>query len=83
MKQKLDKMDAHIVYLLHKNNTYNIGIEEEKFINEVREWYKQNEEKDVTKEMVVKVINNLYEMKIVDLNNGYIYLKEYVWITVK
>lgn len=78
IKRELSRLEAYIVYLLHKKGAYNTGVEEEGLIGEVLEWYQQKEGKDVGREEVVDAINNLYEIKAADFNNGYIYLKEYV-----
>ena len=79
VKRKLGRMEAYVVYLLHKKGAYDTGVEEERFIAEVQEWYRQKEGKTVGREEVVDAINNLYGIKAADFNNGKIYLKEYVW----
>lgn len=83
VKQELSRLEAYVVYLLHKKGAYNTGVEEEYFIGEVQEWYQQKEGKDVGREAVVNAINNLYGIKAADFNNGFIYLKEHVWGTAK
>lgn len=82
VKQELSRLEAYVVYLLHKKDAYDTGVEEERFIAEVQEWYRQKEGKTVGREEVVDAINNLYGIKVADFNNGKIYLKEYVWGTV-
>ena len=69
--------------MLHKKGAYDAGVEEERFINEVQEWYQQKEGKVVGREEVVDAINNLYEIKAADFNSGNIFLKEHVWGTVE
>lgn len=77
------RLEAYAVYLLHKKGAYDTaGIEEERFISELQEWYQQKEGTTVGKEDVVGAINNLYKIKAVDFNNGNIYLKEHMWGTV-
>lgn len=83
VKQELSSLEAHAVYLLHKKNAYENGIEEERFIREFREWYRQMEGKEAGREDVADVIDNLYRGKVIDFYNGDIYLKEHVWGTVK
>lgn len=82
-KQELSKVEAYVVSLLHKKGAYDAGVEEERFINEVQEWYQQKEGKVVGREEVVDAINNLYEIKAADFNSGNIFLKEHVWGTVE
>lgn len=40
-------MEAYAVYLLHKKGAYDTGVEEERFISEMQEWYQQKEGKAV------------------------------------
>ena len=83
VKQELSKLEAYAVYLLYKKGAYDTaGIEEERFISELQDWYQQKEGTTVGKEDVVGAINNLYKIKAVDFNNGNIYLKEHMWGTV-
>ena len=83
VKQELSRLEAYVVYLLHKKGAYDTGIEEERFISEVQEWYQQKEGKAVGRDEVVDAINNLYVIKAADFNSGNICLKEHVWGTVK
>jgi len=82
-KQELSRLEAYVVYLLHKKGAYDTGVEEEQFISEVQEWYQQKEGKAVDREEIVDAMNHLYRVKIADFNNGNIYLKEHVWGTVE
>lgn len=81
-KTELGKIEAYVVYLLHKKGAYDTGVEEERFISELREWYRQKEGKEIERGAIVEAINNLYEIKAADFDNGNIYLKEHVWGTV-
>lgn len=83
VKQELSNMEAYVVYLLHKKDAYDTGVEEERFISEVQEWYQQKEGKTVDRDDIVDVVNNLYRIKVTDINNGVIYLKEHVWGVVR
>ena len=83
VKRKLGRLEAYVVYLLHKKGAYDTGVEEERFIGEVQEWYQQKEGKIIGREEVVDAINNLYGIKAADFNDGNIYLKEHVWGTVE
>lgn len=83
VKRELGRLEAYVVYLLHKKGAYDTGVEEERFIGEVQEWYQRKEGKTVGREDVIDAINNLYGIEAADFNNGNIYLKEHVWGTVE
>jgi hypothetical protein len=78
-KQEINKIEAYIVYLLHVNGIYNAGIEEERFISELQDWYKEKEGEPLERGKIIEAINHLYEIKVVDFENGYIFLKEKVF----
>ena len=82
-KQELSRLEAYVVYLLHEKGAYDTGVDEERFISEVQEWYQHKERKAVDRDDIVDVMNNLYRIKVADFNDGNIYLKEHVWGTVK
>lgn len=83
LKKELSRLESYVVYLLHKKGAYDTGVEEERFIGDVQEWYQQKEGKSVGREEVINTINNLYEIKAADFNSGNICLKEHVWGTVE
>ena len=83
VKQELSRQEAYVIYLLHKKGAYDAGVEEELFIREVQEWHQQREGKAVDRDDIVDVMTNLYRIKVVDFNDGNIYLKEHVWGMVK
>ncbi len=83
VKKELSRLESYVVYLLDKKGAYDTGVEEERFIDDVQEWYQQKEGKNVGREEVVNAINNLYEIKAADFNSGNICLKEHVWGTVE
>lgn len=83
VKKELSRLESYVVYLLDKKGVYDTGVEEERFIDDVQEWYQQKEGKNVGREEVVDAINNLYEIKVADFNSGNICLKEHVWGTVE
>lgn len=78
-KQELGELEAHIVYWLHTRGTYEVGIEEEQFILNFKEWYREKEGKTLECEDIVNAINHLYQIKVADYKEGNIYLKEKVW----
>lgn len=78
-KQELSEVEAHIVYWLHTRGTYEVGVEEERFILSFKEWYQEKEEKTLEREDIVNAINHLHHIKVADYREGNIYLKEKVW----
>lgn len=78
-RQELNGIEAQAVYLLHQKETYESGIEEEKFIQDMQEWYRKRENADLERGKIEEAINHLYKMKVVDIENKKIYLKEKVW----
>lgn len=83
-KLELSRLEAYIVYLLHKNNAYNTeGIKQERFIRDLQKLYKQKEKKVVERKEVINAINTLHKIKATDFNEDNIYLKEHVWGEIK
>ena len=82
-RRELNGVEAQIVYFLHINDAYESGIREEKFVSDMQEWYKQRENGNLEKEKIEENIKFLYKMKVVDIINEVIYLKEKVWGTLK
>lgn len=82
-KLELSRLEAYVVYLLHKKDAYETGAEEEQFIRELQEWYQQKEREVVERTEIVDSMNHLYRVKVIDFSNGNIYLKEHVWGTVE
>lgn len=80
IKVKIGKVEAYIVYLLHKQGAYTLGINEESLISKVQEFYSEKEGKILKRGEVVDAINHLYKIKAADFENGNIYLIETVWM---
>lgn len=78
-RQELNGSESYTVYLLHMKDAYQFSIEEERFILDLQEWYMQQKEVKLERGKIVEAINHLYEMKVVDFENGKIYLNEKVW----
>lgn len=77
-KQKIDKLDAYIVYLLHMENGYEIGISEEAFIDDFHNWYQERQGKELDVSEIRGAIERLYQIKALDIVGEKIYLKERV-----
>lgn len=82
-KQELSRLEAQIVYWLHTKGGYQLGIEEEQFILNLQEWYKEKERKLLAREDIINAINHLYHINVADFKDGNIYLKEKVWGNLK
>lgn len=82
-RQELNGIEAQTVYLLHLKDAYESGIGEEMFIRDMQEWYKQRENVDLEENKIKESINYLYEIKVVDIIDEVIYLKERVWGKLK
>lgn len=78
-KKKLNNTEAYIVYLLHKKDAYKICIEEQQFISELQDLYRQKEGMVVNSNTIINALNNLYKMRIIDFDSGNICLREFVW----
>jgi hypothetical protein len=78
-RQELTGIEAYAVYLLHRKDAYQSGIDEEQFILDLQEWYTQQKGIKLERDQIVESINHLYEMKVADFENGKIYLKEKIW----
>lgn len=78
-KQELGTLEAQIVYRLHSRDIYKPGVDENSFIQDFQEWYQEKEGNTIAREDVIKAINRLYDIKVVDFQEENIYLKEKVW----
>ena len=73
-------MEAYTIYLLHIEGVYSPGIEEGLFICEVQKLYEKREGECLKEKKIIEAINHLYEIKVVDFEEGEIYLIETVWL---
>lgn len=77
MTIEIGKEEAMIVYWLHKNNYYDKGIEEDIFINNIKDFLAEKEiiisEKDIRDK-----INVLYKNDIIRIEEGIIFINEKV-----
>lgn len=77
-RQDIGKNEAYIVYYLHIRNGYKTGIEEEAFINDFSKWYKEKNENILEPTEIRYAIENLCHWKVVNIDDGEIWLKEMV-----
>lgn len=78
IKVKLNNEEAYIVYFLHKEDAYSLSMEEELFIARLQEWYQEMQMCELPRKNIEDALNNLYQMKVVEIENGKIILKEQV-----
>ncbi len=79
VKQEIGKLEAQVVYFLHERNAYEVGIEEERLISAVQDWYKQREGGILERDNVNAALNSLYKVNIIALDDGKVYLREKVF----
>lgn len=77
-KQEIGKEEAYIVYFLHQRNCYERGIDEKNLQNEFKTWYEEKMESHLNEVKYQKAVGTLCKYKIIDIEDGKIYLKEYV-----
>ena len=70
---KIDSIHTKVIVFLHEKQAYVTPIEEEVVINFI---------KSFTSEYSVDIINHLYELRVIDIENGKIILKERVVIRI-
>lgn len=78
-KQELSELESYMVYLLHEKDAYHCSVDEEEFVLEMQEWYLQRKGKELERGKIIETINRLHKMKIIDFEDGNVYLKETVW----
>ena len=74
----IGKMEAYLVYFLHLRNSYEIGMDEDLLVKEFSAWYQAYGGQAMAEPEIRTAVNNLYSLKILDINSGQIYLKERV-----
>lgn len=76
---KLGKEEAEVVYVLHEMGAYHRKIEELKVKEEISQMMKNGRIKEFNLERFEERINNLLKIHVIDMSDGKIELKEYVW----
>ena len=79
VKQEIDSLEAYIVYFLHTGDVYRRGIEEERFILEFQKWYQSKRGKTAERGEVMDAIEHLCTIKVMNIEDGNIFLVERVW----
>lgn len=78
MKLEIGKNEAYILYFLHQRNCYESGIDETNFQKEFKKWCEEKMESFPDGLKCEKAVETLHKYKIINIENGKIYLKERV-----
>lgn len=76
---ELNEVESYIVAYLHTHCEYGIGEDENIFYGKFVEWYKEKIGDDISKQRIEKAIDNLEQLKSVEIVGGKIVLCEQVW----
>ena len=77
-KQEIGKNEAYILYFLHQKNCYERGIDEEDFQDEFKIWCEEKMESCPDGVKCKKALRTLCKYKVIDIEDGKIYLRERV-----
>ena len=77
-KQEVEKEEAYILYFLHQQDCYKIGIKENDFEHRFKLWCQDRQLEYPGEAKCEKAIKNLYNSKTIDIEEEAIYLKEQV-----
>ena len=77
-KQEIGKNEAYILYFLHQKNCYERGIDEEDFQDEFKIWCEEKMESCPDGVKCKKALRTLRKYKVIDIEDGKIYLRERV-----
>lgn len=72
------KNEAYILYFLHQKNCYERGIDEEDFQDEFKIWCEEKMESCPDGVKCKKALRTLRKYKVIDIEDGKIYLRERV-----
>ena len=77
-KQEVEKEEAYILYFLHQQDCYKIGIKENDFEHRFKLWCQDRQLEYPGEAKCEKARKNLYKSKTIDIEEEAIYLKEQV-----
>ena len=77
-KQEVEKEEAYILYFLHQQDCYKVGIKENDFEHRFEMWCQERQIEYPGKMNCEKAIKHLYKNKMIDIEAEMIYLKEQV-----
>ncbi len=79
MKVELDENESYVVAYLHSHQMYDRGDQEAVFYTNFPVWYKQQTGDEISDKQLRKAVDNLLELKSIQVEEGEIRLKEKVW----
>ena len=79
MKVELDENESYVVAYLHVHHMYDRGDQESAFYTKFPVWYKKQTGDEITDKRLKKAVDNLLDLKSIQIEEGEIRLKEKVW----
>lgn len=79
MKVELDENESYVVAYLHSHQMYDRGDQETVFYTNFPVWYRQQTGDEISDKRLKKAVDNLLELKSIQIEEGEIRLKEKVW----
>lgn len=79
VKVELDENESYVVAYLHSHQMYDRGEKEIVFYANFPVWYKQQTGDKISDKKLKKAVDNLLELKSIQIEEGEIRLKEKVW----
>lgn len=79
MKVELDENESYVVAYLHSNQMYDRGDQETVFYTNFPVWYRQQTGDEISDKRLKKAVDNLLDLKSIQIEEGEIRLKEKVW----
>ncbi len=79
MKVELDENESYVVAYLHSHQMYDRGDQEIVFYTNFPVWYRRQTGDEISDKRLEKAVNNLLELKSIQVEDGEIRLKEKVW----
>ena len=77
-EQEVEKEEAYILYFLHQQDCYKVGIKENDFEHRFEMWCQGRQLEYPGKMNCEKAIKHLYKNKMIDIEAEMIYLREQV-----
>ena len=77
-EQEVEKEEAYILYFLHQQDCYKVGIKENDFEHRFEMWCQGRQLEYPGKISCEKAIKHLYKNKMIDIEAEMIYLREQV-----
>lgn len=79
VKVELDENESYVVAYLHSHHMYDRGDQETVFYTKFPVWYKKQTGDEISNIRLKKAVDNLLDLKSIQIEEGEIRLKEKVW----